>query len=91
MIRVRSTATMIALIAPFVDVKSHSLQPVGFKGKLPAGPQGGGRTAGPADEQGAPGAPGVSGWVRTYVVDGPFDSTAKKTREATCPAGKKLL
>jgi hypothetical protein len=77
-----------------IDVKNHSLQPVDFKGPLPAGPQGPQGPAGqqgPAGEAGAPGAPGVSGWVRTYVVDGPFDSTAKKTGEATSPAGKKLL
>jgi hypothetical protein len=77
-----------------IDVKNHSLQPVDFKGPLPAGPQGPQGPAGqqgPAGEAGAPGAPGVSGWVRTYVVDGPFDNTAKKTGEATCPAGKKLL
>jgi hypothetical protein len=77
-----------------IDVKNHSLLPVDFKGPLPAGPQGPQGPAGqqgPAGEAGAPGAPGVSGWVRTYVVDGPFDSTAKKTGEATCPAGKKLL
>ena len=77
-----------------IDVKNHSLQPVDFKGPLPAGPQGPQGPAGqqgPAGEAGAPGAPGVSGWVRTYVVDGPFDSTAKKTGEATCPAGQTLL
>jgi hypothetical protein len=77
-----------------IDVKNHSLQPVDFKGPLPAGPQGPQGPAGqqgPAGEAGAPGAPGVSGWVRTYVVDGPFGNTAKKTGEATCPAGKKLL
>jgi hypothetical protein len=77
-----------------VDVKNHTLLPIDFKGKLPAGPQGPEGPAGqqgPAGAPGTPGAPGVSGWVRTFVIDGPFDSTAKKVGEATCPAGKKLL
>ena len=77
-----------------LDVKNRSLLPVDFKGKLPAGPagpQGAQGPPGPAGAAGPQGAAGVSGWERTFVIGGPFDSSSPKTTDASCPAGKKLL
>ena len=83
------------------DVRNGTLVPADFKANtLPAGPQG---QQGPQGPSGAPGAngaagaqglqgePGVSGWARSFVISGPWNSAAKKTGEASCPPGKKLL
>jgi hypothetical protein len=83
-----------------VDIRNGSLRPIDFGGKLPAGPkgpkgpagpQGPAGAAGPAGPAGPQGAAGVSGYVRSYDIGAPWDSSSPKTRDVSCPAGKKLL
>lgn len=83
-----------------LDVRNHSLRPIDFKGKLPAGaqgpqgpqgPQGAQGPAGPQGPAGAQGGPGVSGWAKSFVIGGPFNSTSPKQTDASCPPGKTLL
>jgi hypothetical protein len=82
------------------DVKNGTLLPADFKGKLPAGPRGEQGLQGPPGAPGANGAPGaqglqgepgVSGWARSFVIGGPFNSASPKQTDASCPPGKTLL
>lgn len=74
-----------------LDIRNGSLLADDFKGGLPAGPAGPQGASGPQGAAGPQGATGITGYLRKFTIAGPFDSVSRKTGEASCPAGQKLL